>query len=76
MGGGPGDPPPRGAEDLKRLKARLRREAVEEVERAFVLEALARAGWNISAAARAVGMRRQNLQALMRRHGIRAPRGS
>jgi len=69
-------PAPRRADELKAAKARLRRAAVDDVERAFVLEALERSGWNISAAARAAGMRRQNFQALMRRHRIRAPRGS
>ncbi|MBN1418119.1 MAG: sigma-54-dependent Fis family transcriptional regulator [Planctomycetes bacterium] len=69
-------PVPRRAEELKTAKARLRRAATDDLERAFVLEALERSAWNISAAARAVGMRRQNFQALMRRHGIRAPRRS
>ncbi|MEW6365810.1 MAG: sigma-54 dependent transcriptional regulator [Acidobacteriota bacterium] len=57
--------------ELLALKRRLRDEAVGEVERAFVVNALERSGWNVSRAAEDVGMQRQNLQALMRKYGIR-----
>jgi DNA-binding NtrC family response regulator len=54
------------------LKRRLRAQAVAELEREFVLEALQRNGWNVTRAAHEVGIQRPNFQALMRRHGIHA----
>jgi len=65
------DEAPDDAEGLARVKQELRARAVDEVERKFVLKALGRAGWNVSQAARDVGMARPNLHALMRKHGIR-----
>jgi two-component system response regulator HydG len=60
-------------EELKELKRRLQEESVEEAERMFVLHALEQHDWNATKAAEAVGMLRPNLQALMKRHGIRRP---
>ncbi len=62
---------PRTSEELKELKKHLRDKAVEEAESLFVLSALNRNEWNISRAAREVGMLRPNFQALMRKHNIR-----
>ena len=57
-------------------KKALRQGAVERLERLFVLKALRAAGWNVSQAARTVGMQRPNLHALMRKHGITVPESS
>jgi DNA-binding NtrC family response regulator len=58
---------------LKALKKRIRREAVMTVEKNFLLNALMQADWNISQAARNVGLQRTNFQAMMKKHGIRRP---
>jgi len=57
------------------IKKRLREQAVADIEREFVLEALQRHGWNVTRAAAAVGIQRPNFQMLMRRHGIKGGRG-
>jgi two-component system NtrC family response regulator len=62
---------PRTNRELVALKKRLREQAVSDLERDFVLEALQRNGWNVTRAAADVGMLRPNFQALMRKHGIR-----
>ncbi len=62
---------PRTSEELKELKRHLRDKATEEAEKLFVLQALARNDWNVTKAARDVGMLRQNFQALMRKYNIR-----
>ena len=67
-------PVARGAQGLKRAKKAAREQAVEQVERTFVLNALARNDWNVSRAAREMGFQRTNLHALMRKHGIRKPK--
>ncbi len=64
---------PRTNEELKAVKKSIRRQAVVDVERNFVLDALSRNDWNVSAAARDVGLQRSNLQALMKKHGIARP---
>jgi DNA-binding NtrC family response regulator len=61
---------PRTNEELKQARQKARNRAAASVERAFVLDALTRNQGNVSGAARDVGMKRQNFQALMRRHGI------
>jgi DNA-binding NtrC family response regulator len=65
-------PVPMRAEELKRQLKALRAEAVVELERLFVVRALERSHGNVSAAARQVGMKRPNFQALMRRHRVRS----
>jgi DNA-binding NtrC family response regulator len=67
---------PNDAAALAERKQDLRASAVERVERLFVLKALRKAGWNVSQAARDVGMARPNLHALMRKHEITAPPGA
>ncbi len=62
---------PRTAEELKQAKRALRKLAEEELERAFVLQALEEADWNVSRAAKMVGMQRPNFHALMRKYGIK-----
>ncbi len=58
------------------LKKRLREQAVTDLEREFVVEALQRNGWNVTRAAAEVGIQRPNFQMLMRRHGIRGGHAS
>jgi len=57
--------------ELKELRKQIRTKAIENIEKAFLIEALKRCDWNVSKAARDVGMRRQNFQALMRKHSIK-----
>ena len=64
---------PDDAAALAEKKQELRAGAVERIERLFVLKALRAAAWNVSQAARNVGMARPNLHALMRKHGITSP---
>ncbi len=64
---------PRSSKELKAVKKQLREQAVEEVERRFVIEALRRSGGNVSRAAADVGMLRPNFQALMRQYHLSTP---
>jgi two-component system response regulator PilR (NtrC family) len=63
---------PTTSDELKEIKKHLREKAVEEVERAFIVNALERNGWNVTRAAEEVGMLRPNFQALMRKYNLRA----
>jgi DNA-binding NtrC family response regulator len=67
------DEVPVDAHGLAQKKKELRAEAVDRLEKLFVLKALKNASWNVSHAARAVGILRPNLHAMMRRHGITLP---
>jgi two-component system response regulator PilR (NtrC family) len=66
---------PRSWEAFKRLKQEVHRAATGELERRFLLEALQRAGGNVSRAAEAVGMQRTNFHALMRKHKLTSDDG-
>ncbi len=57
-------------EEFKRLKQQVRDAAVQEVERRFLMEAIERAGGNITKAAEQVGIQRPNFHALMRKYGL------
>jgi len=61
-------------EELKRVKKEIRQKAVGEVEKNFVLNALALHNWNVTQAAKKVGLQRTNFQNLMKKHGIRLQR--
>ncbi len=61
---------PRDADELRIMKKSLRERSVAEVERVFVIEALRDNDWNVTRAARAVGMQRPNFHALMKKHRI------
>ena len=61
---------PKDSEALKRMKWELRKKAENEVERAFLREALKRNKGNISKTALDVGMDRRQLQNLIRKHRI------
>jgi DNA-binding NtrC family response regulator len=66
------NPIPATSEELKELKKQLREKAVEDIEKAFVINALERNQWNVTRAAEEVGMLRPNFQALMRKYSLRA----
>ena len=61
---------PRTAEELKERKRQLREQAVEPLERAFLISALERNGWNVTRAADDVGILRPNFQAMLKKQGI------
>jgi DNA-binding NtrC family response regulator len=63
---------PRTRDDLRQVKKAIRRSAVEEVEKHFLLQALEEHDWNVTQAARATGLQRTNFQNLMKKHGISA----
>jgi DNA-binding NtrC family response regulator len=68
-------PVPENIEELKNSKRQLKEKVYEQVERAFLLNALDRAGWNVKQAAALVGMQRTNFHALMRKCGIKKENG-
>jgi transcriptional regulator with GAF, ATPase, and Fis domain len=72
--GGKGGEPiasvPKDSKELRRMKWQLKQNAENEVEKAFLREALKRNKGNISKAALDVGMNRRQLQDVIRRHRI------
>jgi DNA-binding NtrC family response regulator len=68
-------PVPQNNREFLALKKKLREQAISELEREFVLDALQRNDWNVTRAAQDVGIQRPNFQTLMRKHAIRAGRG-
>jgi two-component system NtrC family response regulator len=67
-------PVPQNNQEFLALKKKLREQAIGELEREFVLEALQRNDWNVTRAAQDVNIQRPNFQALMRKHAIRSGR--
>jgi transcriptional regulator with GAF, ATPase, and Fis domain len=63
---------PQSVEELKETKRHLREQAVEDVEKSFVINALQRNKGNITHAAEETGMLRPNFQAMMKKLGIAA----
>jgi len=61
---------PKTSEELKERKKNLRSKSIEEIERAFLIEALKRNDWNITKAAADVGMQRTNFHALLKKYDI------
>jgi DNA-binding NtrC family response regulator len=61
---------PTNAEALKEVKRQIRDRSVENVEKAFAMNALKRSNWNISRAAEEIGMLRPNFQTMLKRLGI------
>lgn len=61
---------PQSVDELKEKKRLAREQAIEPIERAFVLEALKRNDWNITRAAEEVGMLRPNFQAMIKKQGL------
>jgi DNA-binding NtrC family response regulator len=64
---------PEDNEALKRVKKEMRENAVREVERNFILQALMQNDWNVTRAAKKVGLQRPNFQNLMKKHDISLP---
>jgi DNA-binding NtrC family response regulator len=58
-------------EELKDAKRIAREQAVEQIERTFILDALTRNDWNVTRTAGDIGIQRTNLHALMKKYGIR-----
>jgi two-component system NtrC family response regulator len=67
-------PVPQNNQQFLALKKRLREQAVADLEREFILDALQRNDWKVTKAALDVNIQRPNFQALMRKHAIRAGR--
>ncbi|WP_305043089.1 sigma-54-dependent transcriptional regulator [Geoalkalibacter sp.] len=65
---------PQRADELKERKRQIRERVVEPLERAFLIQALKRNGWNITRAADEVGMQRPNFHALLKKQGIEVKR--
>ncbi len=61
-------------EELKTIKAQIRQKAIARVERNFLTHALTSHDWNVTRAAKAVGMQRPNFQNMMKKHGITLPK--
>jgi transcriptional regulator with GAF, ATPase, and Fis domain len=61
---------PRTSEELKTIKKIARQKSVENVEKLFILGALKRNEWNVTASAEETGMQRTNFQALMKKYDI------
>ena len=61
---------PMNTEELKEVKRKVREQAVEPIEKAFVYAALERNNWNVTKAAEETGMLRPNFQALLKKLGI------
>jgi len=61
-------------EGLKKLKKQVREKAANRVEKNFLLHALAQSEWNVTRAAKKVGLQRTNFQNLLKKHAIRRPR--
>ena len=62
---------PEDVNDLKRLKKQLRDQAIVELEKEFVINALTAHKWNVSHAASAVGMQRTNFYKLINKYSIK-----
>ena len=61
---------PKTAEEMKKVRREMTQRITDDVESAFVLEALKRNNWNVTKAAEDVGLLRPNFHALMRKHHI------
>jgi transcriptional regulator of acetoin/glycerol metabolism len=59
--------------ELIELKKNVREQAVRQIEKNFLLQALAKSDWNVTRAARQTGLKRTNFQNMMRKHGIQRP---
>ncbi|MBN1656250.1 MAG: sigma-54-dependent Fis family transcriptional regulator [Deltaproteobacteria bacterium] len=62
---------PTTVDELKNAKKVLKEAIYTQVEREFVIKALESSNWNVSAAAKLVGMQRSNFHSLMRKTGVR-----
>lgn len=64
------DEVPKTSDELRELKKDLRSKSIEDIEKAFVLDALRRNSWNITKAAADVGMQRTNFHTLLKKYNI------
>ncbi len=60
-------------EELKSLKKEVRQKAVLALEKNFIVNALALNDWNVTRAAKHVGLQRTNFQSMMRKHQVKRP---
>lgn len=63
-------------DELKRVKKEIREKAILKVEKNFVMNALMKNNWNVTRAARKVGLQRTNFQTLMKKHQVTLPRSA
>jgi two-component system NtrC family response regulator len=61
---------PKKVEELRQLRNEMTKKVIDEIESAFVIEALKRNNWNVTKAAEDVGLLRPNFHALMRKHRV------
>jgi transcriptional regulator with GAF, ATPase, and Fis domain len=61
---------PVNAEELKNMKRDIRGQAIESLEKAFLISALKRNNWNVTRAAEETGILRPNFQGMLKRQGI------
>ncbi|MCK4966093.1 sigma-54-dependent Fis family transcriptional regulator, partial [bacterium] len=61
---------PKNNEELKKVKKIVKEKLYGEIERSFLTEALKRNNWNITKAAKEVGIQRSNFQAMMKKNKI------
>ncbi len=61
-------------EELKQIKKEIRKRAVDKVEKNFIVHALMQNDWNVTRAAKAVGLQRTNFQNLMKKQGVSLPK--
>jgi DNA-binding NtrC family response regulator len=57
-------------EELKQIKKKIRQKAVRNVEKNFILNALTKNNWNVTQAAKSVGLQRSNFHNLMKKYRI------
>jgi len=57
-------------EELKQIKKKIRQKSVRKVEKNFILNALVKNDWNVTRAAKSVGLQRSNFHNLMKKYGI------
>jgi len=57
-------------EELKQAKKQIRQESVKKIEKKFIVNALIKNNWNVTRAAKSVGLQRSNFHNLMKKYGI------
>ena len=62
-------------EELKYIKKEIRQKAVRKVEKNFILQAMQNNDWNVTRAAKSVGLQRSNFHHLMKKYGISPQEG-
>ncbi|KPK96412.1 hypothetical protein AMJ80_00050 [bacterium SM23_31] len=62
---------PKDKDELRKLKKKIKNQAIAELEKKFLLESLKQNNWNVSRAARETGFQRTNFHTLMRKYKIK-----